>query len=372
MTPSSWKDIHGHAATKKFSKYGYFKVRKDAQPLLTADDNDYPRQRAALAHGFSDRAIAGQEETLTRRIDTFVEKIRDKAQQEHILNMTEWFSWLTFDFVGDIALSMDFGCVKNAENHPWVYILKKWFRATAFASNANAFGILAPVIMLFANIKDLMGIKIHLQKSAEKVRERIEQGATPGKADIWTYVLNAEGDESLTMGEMEVNAAAIIVAATAPVSDTLCGALYLLARNPDKIKKLRSEIDSLAPSEKDITMVLTKKMAYLSAVINETLRCYTPTPGGGRRKAPPEGAMVSGYFVPGNVSQSAFQPLNNLHADVHCVAIISRIFDIIRRRADTQILDHRNRLSTARLHPSKQLRTAIILSSRTLASTRPL
>lgn len=52
-------------------------------------------------------------------------------------------------------------------------------------------------------------------------------------------------------------------------------------------------------------MALTKKMAYLSAVINEALRCYTLTPGGGR-KAPPEGAMVSGYFVPGNVSQFAF------------------------------------------------------------------
>lgn len=135
-----------------------------------------------------------------------------------------------------------------------------------------------------------------------QVRERLEKGEDPGKTDIWSYVLQAQGDKSLSMGEMEVNAAALLVAATAPVSDTLCGAVYLLAKNRDKLEKLRIEVDSLALSKKDITMVLTKKMTYLVAVINEALRCYTPTPGGGRRKAPPEGAMVSGYFVPGGVS----------------------------------------------------------------------
>lgn len=128
----------------------------------------------------------GQEETPTQRIDSFIEKIHHRAQNARALNLTEWFSWLTFDFFGNVALGMDFGCVQNADNHPWVQILQNWFRATAFAANANAFGILAPLIMMFANIKDLMGIKIHLQKSAEKVRERVERGATSGKADIWT------------------------------------------------------------------------------------------------------------------------------------------------------------------------------------------
>lgn len=57
-------------------------------------------------------------------------------------------------------------------------------------------------------------------------------------------MLQAEGEKFLTMGEMEVNAAAIIVAATSPVSDTLCGAVYLLAKNPDKMRKLKAEMDS--------------------------------------------------------------------------------------------------------------------------------
>jgi len=94
-----------------------------------------------------------------------------------------------------------------------------------------------------------------------------------------------------------------LVAATAPVSDTLCGATYLLAKNREKLVKLQQEVDSLTHPEY-ITMSSTAKMPYLLAVINESLRCYTPTPGGGRRQAPPEGAMVSGRYIPGGVSFS--------------------------------------------------------------------
>jgi hypothetical protein len=41
ITPSSWEDIHGHAATKKLLKYGYFKVRSDAQPMLTTSGDEH-------------------------------------------------------------------------------------------------------------------------------------------------------------------------------------------------------------------------------------------------------------------------------------------------------------------------------------------
>lgn len=41
ITPSVWEDIYGHAATKKLHKYGYFRVRPDAQPMLTTTGNEH-------------------------------------------------------------------------------------------------------------------------------------------------------------------------------------------------------------------------------------------------------------------------------------------------------------------------------------------
>jgi cytochrome P450 len=174
----------------------------------------------------------------------------------------------------------------------------------AYAHSASRFGILMQFLMLFANKKDLRAIVTHMRLSAEKVRERLEIGDDPNsdKADLWAYILRNKGDKSMTVPEMEVNAAFLVSAATTPVADALCGTVYLLAKNREVLDKLKKEIDSHITSEADITMSTTAKMSYLLAVLNESMRCYTPTPGGGRRKAPPDGAMVAGHFVPGGVS----------------------------------------------------------------------
>jgi len=273
---------------------------------LTASDEDYPRQRAALAHGFSERAINGQEANLTQHIKRFVEKLEERAKENQAIDMTMWLQSLNFDVIGEFALSMQFGCIENSQNHPWVALIVRWVRAVSFAANATAFGLLTPFIMLFANIKDLRGFNSHLERSAAKVRERLEIGDDSSKLDLWSYVLSNEGDKSLTPAEMEVNAATLLVAATGPVSDTLCGAVYLLAKNRDALNSLRDELESHIKSDDDITMSATARMPYLHGAINESLRCYTPTPVGARRQTPPGGASISGNFVPEGVSEPLY------------------------------------------------------------------
>lgn len=63
--------------------------------------------------------------------------------------------------------------------------------------------------MLFANKKDLMGVKTLLEMSLAKVQGRLEAGEDPTKADFWTHVLQNKGDQALSMAEMEANATAI-------------------------------------------------------------------------------------------------------------------------------------------------------------------
>lgn len=272
MTASSWQDIHSHAAAKRFPKYGYMKVRGDAQPLLKADEKDYPRQRAALVGGFSERAIAGQQGTLERHVDLFLQRLEEHQKR---IDMSQWFQWLTFDLVGEFALSVQFECVGNSDNHPWVAVLVRWFRAVSFATNANGSGMLAPVLILSADIKDLMGIKIHQENSVAAVRERLEMKDDASKNDIWSYVLREEDENSLSLGEMEINAAALLVAATVPVADTLSEAVYFLFRNTRVLRKLQQEVESCVTSEEQITLSSTSHMPYLHAVMNETMRCYT-------------------------------------------------------------------------------------------------
>ena len=255
--------------------------------MLTAAGDEHVRQRGALAHGFSEKAILAQEISVSRHIAAFVEKLRCYARTEEAADMTTWTRYLAFDVIGEFTLSMHFGCVANSQNHPWVDLLAKWFKAVGYADNAMQFGILSPFLMLFADFKALKGIKTHLDISAEKLRDRIAIGDDPRKSDLWTYVMRNTGEKSLTLPETEVNAGFILSAATEPISDTLCATIYLLGKHSPQLSKVHAELDSHFKSDGGITMSAVVNLEFLNGVVEESMRLFTPAPAGARRSTYP-------------------------------------------------------------------------------------
>ncbi|KAF1998223.1 cytochrome P450 [Amniculicola lignicola CBS 123094] len=307
ITPSAWKDIYGQTATKRFQKFGYFKVRPDAQPLLTANGEEHTRQRSAFAPGFSDRAIHAQENPLAAQIDRFIETLKQIMAEDDTVDIGMWFRFLAFDIIGEFALSTDFSCVSNHAYHPWVALLVEWFRAVSFVNIANSFGALAPLIMLFAPRKQLQGVKEHLRMSAETMHTRLSKSNDENQSDLWSHVLRNQCHRSLSDAEMEVNAALLIVAATEPLSDVLCGAIYLLSKHPLALSKLVNELQDDLHEGEEFTISGVARLPFLHAVINETMRLYPPIPGGLRRQTPDGGASISGYFIPEKTVVSVFQ-----------------------------------------------------------------
>ena len=169
--------------------------------------------------------------------------------------------------------------------------------------NAQAFGPLFPVLMLFAPIRDLKKGQDHVRKSAEKVQQRLAVGEDTARSDFWTYILRHKDEKAISEGEMESNAALILPAGTEIVSTAMLGTLYLLSKYPKVLTKLRHELNSHFASEKDITMATVAKVPYLQEVLDEGLRMYPPFSGSLKRKVPRGGEMVSNYFVPEGVSK---------------------------------------------------------------------
>ena len=237
-------------------------------------------------------------------IDRLISRLQNCADENEVLNMVRWLEFTTFDIIGDLAFSLPFDCLENNDYHPWVLLLMNFFKAVSYALNAKLFGPLALLLMLFAPIADLKKGKDHVRMAGERVRERLQRGEDPRKPDFWTYVLRANDEKCthVTTPEMEVNAAVLLPAGTETVATTLCGAIYYLTRSPEVLNRLRHEIDSSFSSERDITMLKTATLPYLSATVQESLRLYSPFAGIPRRQTPVEGGVVSGVPVPGNVS----------------------------------------------------------------------
>lgn len=108
------------------------------------------------------------------------------------------------------------------------------------------------------------------------------------------------------MSREEIGAASeiLLIAGSETTATLLCGATFCLLKNPDSLQKLTDEVRNAFSSAADMTVRSLTKLPYLQACLDEALRLYPPVPGTLPRRVIPQGDVVNGQFIPGNVSLS--------------------------------------------------------------------
>lgn len=82
------------------------------------------------------------------------------------------------------------------------------------------------------------------------------------------------------------------------ISLSLTYIFYRLALHPKHLRKLQAELDEYRFTEASPALDQAK---HLTGIINEVLRLHPAIPTGILRETPPQGAVISGQFVPGNI-----------------------------------------------------------------------
>lgn len=95
-----------------------------------------------------------------------------------------------------------------------------------------------------------------------------------------------------------MNARVILVAGSDTTATLMSGAIFLLTTHPRVLEKLTHEVRSSFANDEEITLLSVRKLDYMLACINESLRRYPPVAAGLPREVPKGGAMVAGHFVP--------------------------------------------------------------------------
>lgn len=104
--------------------------------------------------------------------------------------------------------------------------------------------------------------------------------------------------------EIISNSRVLLTAGSETIATLLSGATYFLLQNPTILHRVQSEVRAVFKNEEDITLrsVTTPSLLpYLEAVLQESLRCYPSVPATLPRITGPEGALIDGKLVPGNV-----------------------------------------------------------------------
>lgn len=125
-TAQAWEDIYGHRPGrpnmhKSPIHVGAVEPMAGASTLTMADDTTHSRQRRALAHAFSQKALYEQQEIIQQYVNMFIENIGKLCDRQETVNIVNWYNFTTFDIIGDLAFGEPFGCLEQGVffSSPW-------------------------------------------------------------------------------------------------------------------------------------------------------------------------------------------------------------------------------------------------------------
>lgn len=143
-TAEAWKDIYSHhngAAAKgeEFEKDAKFYRTRGFPPNILSETRDnHALIRRQLSHGFSEKSLREQEPIIRGYVDLMMKRLRERCPSpaaagaknspqppKSAFDMRQWFNFITFDVIGDMAFGEPFGCLEKGEIDEQVAFFEK-------------------------------------------------------------------------------------------------------------------------------------------------------------------------------------------------------------------------------------------------------
>ncbi|KAH9835376.1 cytochrome P450 [Rhodofomes roseus] len=255
------------------------------------------------------------------------------------LDSLPWYNYLAFDIIGDLAFGAPFGMLDACADAAPVAISQEkamasygddnspeitYFPAVQILNDRGEYS--ASLGVLPPHWRPLVKLIPWYRKGNEAVQRlagiAIAQVAKrltvpTDRADLLGKLQEGKDDEGNPMSREELTAEALtqLIAGSDTTSNSSCAITYHLAANPLVQQKLQRELDETLGNDDDSvsTFEQVKRLPYLEAVINETLRIHSTSGIGLPRVVPEGGLTVLGRYFPEGVVLSV--PTYTIHRD---------------------------------------------------------
>jgi cytochrome P450 len=287
------------------------------QNILTADRPTHTRQRRLLAHAFSEKALREQEGILQSYTDQLLSGLEARCHQ--VVDIGAWFMFTTFDLISDLSFGDNVGCLAKGDYDPYVSATPAISKELQYYQMLKYWGIdwarkyFMPAAVLGAR-------QTNMKRAMSTVHNRIERNASVSRKDFLHYILAANDEKGMSRQEIDVNAFSISTAGSESTATALAGAIFYLLQDQQAYQRIVNEIRTAFRTSSEITMTEVKKLQYVRAVLQETMRLYPPVAVTLPRRVPPEedGVLIAGQPVPAGTTvgvnyYAAFHSPHNFH-----------------------------------------------------------
>lgn len=177
-TVQAWEDIYGRRPgrqnlNKDPIHVGSVQSVEGVSTISMTDDMNHARQRRALSHGFSKQALWAQEDIVQGYVTKLMNHIHDFANSGESFNIVNWYNFMTFDVIGDLAFGESFGCLDNGDFHFWIKLIFETVKEGVLEQATRRFagvGTFTQTALLSLIPKELRKIRSdHLDYSRAKV-----------------------------------------------------------------------------------------------------------------------------------------------------------------------------------------------------------
>lgn len=243
----------------------------------TRDRAEHTRKRKTVSHTFSAKSIGQFEQYIHHNVEEFVKQWKNLSALQGnpktryaTLDALNWFNYLAFDIIGDLAFGAPFGMLEKGQDiaemrmdpkdpPKYVAAVEVLNRRGEVSATLGCMPSLIPFAKYIPDrfftegmqaVENLAGIAI------ARVQERTkpEVMANNTRVDLLARLMEGkDGNGNLLAGpELTAEALTQLIAGSDTTSNTACAILYWCMITPHVLPKLRKALDEALPKDIEV------------------------------------------------------------------------------------------------------------------------
>ncbi|OCL06375.1 cytochrome P450 [Glonium stellatum] len=299
-------DVHAfkqiHRVGSGFNKSPWYAEFNSGQAGVFAmsDPKQHAQRRRFFAKSFSKSFLRQHWEPLVlQKVQTAIRQIRAAGKNGTTVDVMKWWMFMATDVSTHLMFGESFQTLESGEKSSYTRMLETTLKGSGIAVELPMVAKILKRLPIDATKQMFNANLLLLEYGRTAVRN---SRATGSKANIFaSMIAEADNDESSQLTELDVSLEAtnLIIAGADTTGITLTYLTWAVLERPELRRQLEHEVKDIgdAPSDEDL-----EKLPLLNAVVEETLRLYGAAPGGLPRVVPPGGAILAGFYIPGDTT----------------------------------------------------------------------